>query len=312
MNKNVGIISVGKYVPENIVTNKDLEKTLNTSDDWIQSRTGIKERRIAPDDMKTADMAYYSALEAIENANIEPDMIDLIVVATATPDYPFPSVACMVQERLGASNAFAFDMSAACTGFIYALVTAQQFIQSGNHQYALVIGAEKFSTVLDWTDRNTCVLFGDGAGTVLLGPVSEGNGILGYELGSDGSGGKHLYIDNVLGMNGREVFKFAVRTLGESANNALIKAGLTNNDIDFLIPHQANVRIIESARERLGLSEDKVSVTVDKYGNTSAASIPLSLYEEVENDKIKDSDIIVLVGFGGGLTWGSTVLRWGK
>ncbi|MGO4886822.1 beta-ketoacyl-ACP synthase III [Anaerobacillus sp. MEB173] len=310
MNK-VGIISVGKFVPENIVTNKDLEERIDTTDEWIQSRTGIKERRLATEDIRTSDMAYYSALEAIEQANITPDMVDLIVVATSTPESSFPSIACMVQDRLGASRAFAFDMSAACSGFVYALVTAQQFIQSGNHQYALVIGAEKYSEILDWNDRNTCVLFGDGAGAVLIGQVSEEKGILSYDLGADGSGGSHLYVDQVVKMKGREVYKFAVKKIGESAVTAIQKAGLQQDDVDYLIPHQANTRIIEAARERLGLAEDKVSITLDKYGNTSAASIPISLYDDLQNNKIKDGDTVVLVGFGGGLTWGSVVIKWG-
>lgn len=307
--KNIGILSVGKYVPSKILTNKDLEEVVQTSDEWIRTRTGISERRIAEDDLKTSDMAYRAAMEAITKVNISPEDIGVIIVATATPDHSFPSVASTVQDRLGACNAAAFDLSAACTGFIYGVATAEQFLKSGTYKYALVIGAEKLSAITNWEDRNTCVLFGDGAGAVVMGEAT-GKGIMSFELGSDGSGGKHLYANPEIVMNGREVFKFAVRQLGDTAIKSLEKAGLSKEDVDFLVPHQANIRIIDSARERLGLSKDKVSVTVNKYGNTSAASIPISLYDELENKKIKKDNIVVLVGFGGGLTWGAITLQW--
>ncbi|MFP3728205.1 beta-ketoacyl-ACP synthase III [Priestia filamentosa] len=305
----MGILSVGKYVPSNIVTNQDLEKIVDTSDEWIRTRTGIEERRIAPESMTATDMACNAAMEALEKAKVKPEEIELIIVATATPDHAFPSVASSVQDRIGAKGAAAFDLSAACTGFIYGITTAQQFLQTGMYKHALVIGVEKLSKLINWEDRSTCVLFGDGAGAVVLGE-SEGKGILASDLGSDGSGGKHLYSVPDIVMNGREVFKFAVRQLPETAKTSLEKAGLTRKDIDFLVPHQANIRIIDYAREKFGLEREKVSVTVNKYGNTSAASIPLSLYDELENKKFEKGDTVVLVGFGGGLTWGSVVLQW--
>jgi 3-oxoacyl-[acyl-carrier-protein] synthase-3 len=307
-----GIIGIGRYLPEKVLTNFDLEKMMDTSDEWIRTRTGIEERRIAPDDIDTSDMAYFAATKALEDAGISAADIDLILVATVTPDRPFPSVACMLQERLGATKAAALDISAACAGFIYGMVTAKQFIDNGAYRYILVIGVEKLSKILNWNDRNTAVLFGDGAGAVVMGPVSEGRGILSFELGADGTGGKHLYQDEYVIMNGREVFKFAVRQMGESCINVLEKAGLSKQDVDFLIPHQANIRIVEAARQRLELPEDKMSTTVRKYGNTSAASIPISIVEEVEAGKIKDDDLIIMVGFGGGLTWGAIALRWGR
>jgi 3-oxoacyl-[acyl-carrier-protein] synthase III len=309
---NAGIIGIGKYVPERIVTNHDLEKIMDTSDEWIKTRTGIEERRIADDDMNTSDMGYLAAMKAIEDAGISPQELDMIIVATVTPDRPFPSVACMLQEKLGAKNAAAMDVSAACAGFMYAMVTAKQFIETGAYKYVLVVGVEKLSKILNWEDRNTAVLFGDGAGAVVIGPVSEGRGILSFELGADGTGGKHLYQDEYVIMNGREVFKFAVRQMGESCIHVLEKAGLSKEDVDFLIPHQANIRIMESARERLELPVEKMSKTIHKYGNTSAASIPISIAEEVEAGKIKDDDLVVMVGFGGGLTWGAIAMRWGK
>lgn len=311
---NAGIWGIGRYLPEKVLTNFDLEKMMDTSDEWIRTRTGIEERRIAGDDVNTSDMAYYAAENALKQANVEPEDIDMILVATVTPDQSFPSVSCMLQERLGAKKACAMDLSAACAGFMYGLITAKQFIESGSYKHVLVVGVEKLSGITNWGDRNTAVLFGDGAGAAVLGPVSDGKGILSFELGSDGSGGKHLYSDRdaKIYMNGREVFKFAVRQMGESSVNVLEKAGLKKEDVDFLIPHQANIRIMESARERLELPFEKMSKTVHKYGNTSAASIPISLVEELEAGKIKDGDLLVMVGFGGGLTWGAIALRWGR
>ncbi|MBM7693964.1 3-oxoacyl-[acyl-carrier-protein] synthase-3 [Peribacillus deserti] len=310
---NAGIIGIGRYLPEKILTNFDLEKMVDTSDEWIRTRTGIQERRIAADDVNTSDMAYEAAKKAIENAQISPEEIDLILVATVTPDRPFPSVSCMLQEKLGAKKAAAMDLSAACAGFMYGMITASQFIKTGSYKHVLIVGVEKLSKITNWDDRNTAVLFGDGAGAVLMGPVSDDKGILSFELGADGSGGKYLLQDGLyLSMNGREVFKFAVRQMGESSVNVLKKAGLTKEDVDLLIPHQANIRIMESARERLELPPEKMSSTVHKYGNTSAASIPLSLVDELEAGKVKDGDCLVMVGFGGGLTWGAIALRWGK
>jgi len=311
---STGIIGLGRALPERILTNFDLEKMVDTNDEWIRTRTGIEERRIADDNTNTSDIAYEAAKKAIENANISPEEIDMILVATVTPDQPFPTVACMLQERLGCIKAAAMDLSAACAGFMYGMVTAKQFIDNGAFKYVLVVGVEKLSKITNWEDRNTAVLFGDGGGAVVLGEVTEGRGILSFELGADGSGGKHLFQDNedFIQMNGREVFKFAVRQMGESSENVLEKAGLSKEDVDFLIPHQANIRIMEASRQRLNLPEEKMSKTVHKYGNTSAASIPISLVEEFEAGKIKDDDLIVMVGFGGGLTWGAIALRWGR
>jgi 3-oxoacyl-[acyl-carrier-protein] synthase III len=309
---NAGIVGIGRYLPEKIVTNADLEKIMDTSDEWIRTRTGIEERRIADDNTNTSDMGFAAAQKAIQDAGITPEDIDLILVATVTPDQPFPSVACMLQERLGAKKAAAMDVSAACAGFMYGIITGKQFVESGAYKHVLVVGVEKLSKITDWNDRNTAVLFGDGAGAVIVGEVSEGRGILSFELGADGTGAKHLYQDEYIIMNGREVFKFAVRQMGESCINVLEKAGLTKEDVDFLIPHQANIRIMEASRQRLELPVEKMSKTVHKYGNTSAASIPISIVEEIEAGKIKDDDLIVMVGFGGGLTWGAIAIRWGK
>lgn len=310
---NAGIVGIGKYVPEKIVTNADLEKMLDTSDEWIRTRTGIEQRHIAETE-ETSDLAYNAALKALENADITADQLGLIIVSTVTQDQNFPSVACQIQERLGASGCGAMDISAACSGFIYATTIAKQFIESNSYDYILIVGVEKLSKITDWKDRNTAVLFGDGACAAIIGKVSEGRGILSFELGADGTGGKNLYLnkENHIFMNGREVFKFAVRQMGESALSVIEKAGLTKDDVDYLVPHQANIRIMEAARERLGLPEEKMSKTIQKYGNTSAASIGISIVEDLENGKIKDDDIVVLVGFGGGLTWGALALKWGK
>ncbi len=309
---NAGVIGIGRYLPEKVVTNADLEKMMDTSDEWIRTRTGIEERRIAEDGIDTSEMAYRAAQNAIANAGITAEEIGLILVATVTPDTPFPSVSCMIQEKLGAMNAAAMDISAACAGFMYGMVTAKHFIEGGAYKYVLVVGVEKLSKITDWDDRGTAVLFGDGAGAVIMGQVSDHRGILAFELGADGTGGKHLYQDEYIIMNGREVFKFAVRQMGESSVNVLEKAGLTKQDVDMLIPHQANIRIMEASRQRLDLPLEKMSKTVHKYGNTSAASIPISIVEELEAGRIKDDDVLVMVGFGGGLTWGAIALRWGK
>ncbi|MCT8140410.1 ketoacyl-ACP synthase III [Anaerobacillus sp. CMMVII] len=310
---NVGILGMGSYLADNIVTNFDLEKRMDTSDEWIRTRTGIEERRFAPEHHDTSHMSYLAAKEALEQANINPEELDLIIVATVTPDRPFPSVSAVIQEKLGAKNAAAMDVSAACAGFIYGIVTAKQFVQTGDYKHVLVVGAEKLSKLMNWEDRNTAVLFGDGAGAAVLGPVSKDRGILAFELGADGTGAEHITQEGqFLTMNGREVFKFAVRQMGESALNVIQKAGLTKEDVDFLVPHQANIRIMEASRQRLELPEEKMSKTVHKYGNTSSASIPMALVNELNNGKIKDGDIVVLVGFGAGLVWGSVAIRWGR
>lgn len=308
-----GIIGAGHYVPDKIVTNADLEKIVDTNDEWIRTRTGIEERRIAEDTMDTSDMAYEAAIRAMEAANITGADIDLILVATVTPDTPFPTVSCMLQDRLGATKAAAMDLSAACAGFMYGVVTAKQFIDTAVYKNILVIGAEKLSKITDWTDRNTCVLFGDGAGAVIVGEVSDDKGILSFELGADGSGGKHLYQGkDFISMNGREVFKFAVRQMPESSLHVVEKAGYAKEDVDYLIPHQANIRIMEAARNKLGIPVEKMATSVKRFGNTSSASIPIALSEAVQNGDVKDGNLIVLVGFGGGLTWGAIAMKWGR
>jgi 3-oxoacyl-[acyl-carrier-protein] synthase III len=321
----VGILGTGKYVPERRLTNQDLEQMVETNDEWIVSRTGIRERRIADPAQATSDLAYEASLRALQAAGLTADQLDLIIVATITPDMFFPSTACLLQERLGAKQSAAFDLSAACTGFIYALATATGFIKTGMYRHILVVGAECLSRITDYSDRNTCILFGDGAGAVVVGEVAEGRGFSSFVLGADGSGGELLRMAgggsripstaqsvaegrHFLEMNGRDVFKFAVRVMGSSAEEALAKAGLGKNDIDLLIPHQANVRIIQAAMERLDLPEDKCVINLDRYGNVSSASIPLALAEAVEEGRAKEGDCLLLVGFGGGLTWGASVL----
>lgn len=325
--RSVGIIGTGKYVPERILTNAELAQIVDTSDEWIVSRTGMKERRIAAPEQATSDLAYEAALQALASANLTTEELDLIVVCTITPDMSFPSTACLVQERLGAKKAAAFDLSAACAGFIYGLASASSFVQTGIYQNALVIGAECLSRITDYTDRNTCILFGDGAGAAVIAPVEAGRGFEAFELGADGSGKELLKLEgggsrkpasietieakaHFMYMNGREVFKFAVRIMGNAAEEALNKAGKTKADIDLFIPHQANMRIIQSAIDRLDLPEEKCFVNLPKYANTSAASIPIALAEAAEEGRLKKGDTVVLVGFGGGLTWGACVLGW--
>ncbi|WP_434756601.1 beta-ketoacyl-ACP synthase III [Paenibacillus amylolyticus] len=323
----VGIIGTGKYVPEKILTNSDLEKMVDTNDEWIVSRTGIKERHIAAPDQATSDLAYEAALKALESAGMTGSDLDLIIVATITPDSSFPSTACILQDKLGAKGVAAFDLSAACSGFVYGLATATSFIKSGMYNNALVIGADCLSRITDYTDRNTCVLFGDGAGAVVVGEVPEGRGFKAFDLGAEGAGGSLLNIEgggsrlpasaetienkkHYIYMNGREVFKFAVRVMGTATIEVLRKAGMDRTDVDLFVPHQANVRIIQSAMQRLELPEEKVVVNVDKYANTSAASIPLALVEAAEEGRMKAGDTVLMVGFGGGLTWGASVLVW--
>ncbi|WP_052256933.1 beta-ketoacyl-ACP synthase III [Salinicoccus sp. YB14-2] len=313
--KNVGVLGLGTYVPDKVFTNFDFEKILDTSDEWITEMTGIKERRFAEDDMETSDMAVLAAEQALEESGVAKEDIDLVIVATSTGDHRFPSVANLVQDRLGLRNVPSMDQLAACTGFIYSMVTASQFIQAGTYKNVLIVGVDKLSKITDFTDRSTAVLFGDGAGAAVIGEVDEGFGIKSFELGSKGSGAPHLYDDAETGklqMNGREVFKFAVRQMGESSVNVTEKAGFDADDIDMLVPHQANIRIMDAARERMNMPKDRMSSTIDKYGNTSAASIPLSINHELKNGKIKSGDNLVLVGFGGGLTWGAICLTWGK
>lgn len=323
----VGIIGTGKYVPERILTNQELEQMVETNDEWIVSRTGIRERRIAAKEQATSDLAYEAAKIALAASGVTAEELDLIIVATITPDMSFPSTACLLQEKLGAKKAAAFDLSAACSGFIYGLATASNMIATGMYKHVLVIGAECLSRITDYTDRNTCILFGDGAGAVVLGRVPEGRGFRSFELGADGSGGELLKVSgggsrtpstpesiadkkHFIYMAGSEVFKFAVRIMGNAAEEALRKAGMDKGDIDLLIPHQANIRIIQSALNRLSLPEEKSMINLHKYGNVSAASIPIALAEAVEQGRVNEGDCIVLVGFGGGLTWGASVLVW--
>ncbi|WEK56232.1 MAG: ketoacyl-ACP synthase III [Candidatus Cohnella colombiensis] len=324
---SVGIIGTGKYAPERRLTNQQLESMVETNDEWIVSRTGIRERRIAAPEQATSDLAYEASVRALEAAGITADQLDLIIVATITPDMLFPSTACILQEKLGAKKAAAFDLSAACSGFIYSLASATAFMKMGMYRRVLVVGAETLSRITDYTDRNTCILFGDGAGAVVLGEVAEGRGFKSFELGADGAGGELLRLcgggsrmpateqsiadrRHFIEMNGRDVFKFAVRVMGSAADEALAKAGISKEDIDLLIPHQANIRIIQSAIERLNLPQEKCMINVDRYGNMSAASIPMALAEAVEEGRVKEGDTLVLVGFGGGLTWGASVLTW--
>lgn len=307
----VGILGTGSYLPEKVLTNYDLEKMVDTNDEWIVTRTGISERRIVSSNMVSSDLAYEASLKAIEHSGISPEEIDLIIVATVTPDMSFPSTACILQDRLGAHKAAAYDVSAACTGFLYGVTSAAQFIRNGLYKYALVIGVETLSKIVDWEDRNTCILFGDGAGAIVMGPTEEGYGFLSYELGADGSGGGLLAQPGpFITMNGKEVFKFAVRVMEQVSESVLVKAGIAKEDVALLVPHQANLRIIDAARKRLGLTEDKVVVNLDKYGNMSSASIPVALDEAIQDKRVKKGDLLVLVGFGGGLTWGGNVLRW--
>jgi 3-oxoacyl-[acyl-carrier-protein] synthase-3 len=315
------------YVPERVLTNKELEQMVETNDEWIVSRTGISERRIAAKEQASSDLAYEAALEALGNAGLSAEELDLIIVATVTPDMSFPSTACVLQSRLGAKNAAAFDLSAACSGFIYGLANASGLISSGMYKNALVIGAECLSRITDYTDRNTCILFGDGAGAVVIGQVPEGRGFQSFVLGADGSGGELLkaraggsrdpitpeVLDEkrqFIYMAGKEVFKFAVKIMGSAAEEALVKAGIDKSEIDLLIPHQANIRIIQSALERLELPEEKCVVNINRYGNVSAASIPIALAEAARENRINPGDKLLFVGFGGGLTWGASVLVW--
>lgn len=321
-----GFLGTGSYLPENEVTNFDLEKIVDTTDEWIQTRTGIKSRRFADEKTATSDLAYEAAIRALDDAGIQADEISTIIVATITPDMSFPSTACILQDKLGAVNASAFDISAACSGFIYGITLAKQFVESGLSKYVLVIGAETLSKITDFTDRNTCVLFGDGAGAAVIAPVKQG-GIKAVDLGANGAGGKFLTqpaggsrmpatkesVENRLHfikMDGSEVFKFAVRIMTKSSQKVIDLANWSLEDLDYLIPHQANIRIIASAGKKLNLSNEKVHVNLDKFGNTSAASVAIALDEAVKTGKVKRGDKIVLVAFGGGLTWGALAVEY--
>lgn len=326
---SVGITGVGSYVPGKILSNEDLSKMVDTSDEWIVERTGIRERRIAKKEESTSDLGTIAAKKALKDANLNSDDIDLIIVATITPDYAFPSTACIIQDNIKATKAAAFDLGAGCTGFVYAMVTASKFIKSGMYKRVLVVGSEVLSKIIDWEDRSTCILFGDGAGACILERCEEGFGILSSELGSDGSGANNLIqpgggsrtpasidsIDNrlhYLKMDGKEVFKFAVRAMENSSLEALNLANIDIKDLDFLVPHQANKRIIDSARKRLKLPKEKAYVNLDKYGNMSSASVPVALDEALKNKMIQKGDNVLLVAFGTGLTWGSLIIKWNR
>jgi 3-oxoacyl-[acyl-carrier-protein] synthase-3 len=325
--RTVSIIGTGSYVPEKVLTNEDLSRIVDTSDEWITTRTGIKERRMAAKDEHTSDMAAKAAWKAIEQANISPNEIDLILVATATPDMLFPATACFVQKKIGARKAACLDISAACAGFIFGLEIAQQFITSHTYDTVLVIGSEKLTSITNWTDRNTCVLFGDGAGAAILKHRGSAHGIISTHIGSDGQysdilfmpgGGSRCPItrENVdmnlatIHMTGKEVYKQAVTAMLSSAQKALEEAGLRIQDISCVIPHQANLRIIEAIADRLGIPVEKFYVNLDKYGNTSAAAVAIALDEANRTGRIKAGDYVLMVVFGGGLTWASTVIEW--
>lgn len=324
--KKVGIIGVGEYLPKEILSNRDLEKMVDTSDEWITTRTGIKERRLASRYQATSDLATQAAKMALKDARLRPEDLDLIVVATVTPDMQFPSTACIVQTHLGAKNAACFDISSACAGFVYAIAVAQQFIACRTAKFALVIGAEVLSSITDWQDRNTCVLFGDGAGAAVLGEVKSG-GILSAYLGSDGSkkdllmipgGGSknpasHTTVNkrlHYIKMQGNELFKLAVIIMAQAARIALKEAGLACKDVDLVIPHQANIRIIMAMAKRLGLTKEKIYLNIEKYGNISSASTATALCEAVKDGRIKKGDIVLLDAFGAGLVWGACVIKW--
>lgn len=325
-NGRISITGIGSHAPARIMTNVELAAMVDTSDEWIVERTGIRERRVAAQEEALSDLALPAAKAALAQAGLQPSALDLIIVATVTPDMLFPSTGAIVADRLGAKDAAAYDLSAGCTGFVYALVQAQGMVASGLAKNALVIGGDVLSKVVDWSDRSTCVLFGDGAGAVVLERVSEG-GFLGFELGADGSGGPQLYMpaggsrtpasaesvasgQHFAKMNGREVFKFATRVLVDSAQKVLTECGVAVADVDVYVPHQANVRIIEHARRKLGIPEERTVVNVDRYGNTSSGSIPLALGDAEVDGRLAPGEMVLMTGMGAGLTWGSALIEW--
>jgi 3-oxoacyl-[acyl-carrier-protein] synthase-3 len=325
--RTASIIGTGSYVPERVMTNADLEKIVDTSDEWIHSRTGIRERRIAGIEQPTSDLAANAAKAAMENAGIKPDEIDLIICATVTPDMFFPSTACFVQTKIGAVNAACFDISAACSGFLFGVETARQFIATGTYETVLVIGADKLSSIVDWTDRNTCVLFGDGAGAAILRHREGSKGILATRMGSNGGLAEILHIPGggsacpvtaenadqkpaTIRMNGRETYKQAVTAMVESSKQVLEEAAVTADQIACFIPHQANLRIIEAIAGRLDVPMERFHINLDRYGNTSAAAVAIALDEAAREGRFKQGELIHLVVFGGGLTWASSVIEW--
>ena len=315
-------------MPDRILSNDDLARMVDTSHEWIVERTGIVERRIAGPDQATSDLAIPAAHRALADARLAPEAIDLVICATVTPDHPFPAVASLVQHAIGARHAAAFDLAAGCSGFIYGLAVGAQFIASGLYRHVLVVGAETLSRIVDWTDRATCVLFGDGAGAAVLSPAAPGHGFLAFDLGSDGSGASLLYVEaggsrhpashetverraHTIRMNGREVYKWAVNIVADSTLAALRRAELSVEQVDCFIAHQANLRIIEGAARRLGIPPERIVVNLERYGNTSAASIPLALEDARRCGRLAPGAVVVMVGFGAGLSWAATVMRWG-
>jgi 3-oxoacyl-[acyl-carrier-protein] synthase-3 len=325
--RSASIISTGAYLPSRVLTNAELEKMVDTTDEWILSRTGIRERRIAADDEFTSDMGARAARQALELGGIDPQSIDLILVATCTGDTVFPSTACYIQNKIGATRAAAFDVQAACSGFLYALVTAEQFIAAGAYETILVVGAEKLSSIVNWQDRNTCVLFGDGAGAVILRHRPGARGLLAFDLGADGAqtgilsvpaGGCRIPITpevidqrlQYLQMAGKEVFKYAVNAMNRSAEECLEKAGVKPAQVRWFIPHQANFRIVDAVAQRMNVGMEHFVMNLDRYGNTSSACMPIALHETNMAGKLDRGDLVLMVSFGGGLTWASTVLEW--
>jgi len=323
------ITALGMYVPEKRVTNDDLALLVDTSDEWIRERSGISERRIVSDGQANSDLSVKAIENAFQGGDFRPEELDLIIVATVTPDMMFPSTACIVQDKIGARNAWSFDLSGACSGFLYAMATGAQFVQTGMYKKVLVVGTDVMSSILNFEDRSTCVLFGDGAGAILLEPTEDPDvGIIDFLLHSDGAGGKFLYMPaggslhpashetidkkmHYVHQDGRNVFKHAVKLITEVSRDILERNGYTADDVNLLIPHQANLRIIQSSLERLGLSPDRVVINIDRYANTTAATIPIGLTEAHQQGRIKKGDLLLLASFGAGFTWGSVLLRWG-
>jgi 3-oxoacyl-[acyl-carrier-protein] synthase-3 len=319
----IGITGLGCYVPDRVLTNDELSGLVDTSDEWIMERTGIRERRIAAPEQAMSDLAAPACRDALEQAGVAPREVDLLVVATVTPDMTFPSTAALVADRLGMPDAAAYDLSAGCTGFMYAVAQAHGMLASGLARKALVVGGDVLSKILDWGDRSTLVLFGDGAGAVVMEAIEDGGGFLGFELGADGGGGVHLWLpgsgsrifedpERFVKMNGREVFKFATRVLVSSAETLLEECEKTVDDVDVYVPHQANVRIIDHARKKLGISEERTVVNVDRYGNTSSGSIPLALMDAEQDGRLRPGELVLMTGMGAGLTWGSALIEWTK